>query len=327
MSITIYQSDRTTLRYTLDAVQTANLHQSLNGECTIDLTMPGRLIRNIELGDEIRLGDLYFDVTRLAKNGQPTSVSFGVSGEHISYVLSDMEMPEGEYSGTPSTILATILSGSGISVGTVSVSGTHSITFKSGTSRRTAMLQWATVCGAEISYYQRTVNFSAHVGSSSPVSLSSKENVKSLSVTADSRSNTQSYNVELSRLQHLGLGDEVTIAYNSLNLSVSSRVISLDYDPFHPMSISMVCGDYVPTYYEAVQDSLDGIEESIPEQIEDTLEIVLVRATEMDFQDWDLGAFSETLDTGEVVDYSVTFDVNGNPINITDGTHSCDIDW
>ena len=273
MSITIYSSGGT-LKYTLPAVQSANLHQSLNGECTFDLTMPGRLIKNVAMGDEIRLGDLYFNVTRLAKNGQPTNVSFGISAEHISYKLSDMEMPEGEYSGSPSTVLATILSGSGISVGTVSVSGTHSIIVKSGTSRRTAMLQWATVCGAEISYYQRTVNFTAHVGSSSPVSLSSKENVKSLSVTADSRSNTQSYNVELSRLQHLGLGDEVTIAYNSLNLSVSSRVISLDYDPFHPMAISMVCGDYVPTYYEAVQES---IEEEVEEATEEILEEVDAR--------------------------------------------------
>ena len=273
MSITIYSSGGT-LKYTLEAVQAANLHQSLNGECTFDLTMPGRLIKNIAMGDEIRFGNLYFDVTRLAKNGQPTSVSFGVYAEHISYSLSDMEMPEGSYSGSPSAVLATILSGSGISVGTVSVSGTHNISFKSGTSRRTAMLQWATVCGAEISYYQRAVNLTAHVGSSVPVSLSSKENVKSLSVTADSRSNTQSYNVELSRLQHLSLGDEVTIAYTSLNLNVSSRVISLDYDPFHPMAISMACGDYVPTYYEAVEET---VEEAVDEATEEILEEVDAR--------------------------------------------------
>lgn len=273
MSITIYSSGGT-MKYTLDAVQAANLHQSLNGECTFDLTMPGRLIKNVAMGDEIRFGDLYFDVTRLAKNGQPTSVSFGVYAEHISYSLSDMEMPEGDYSGDPATVLATILSGSGVSVGTVSVSGTHSITVKSGTSRRTAMLQWATVCGAEISYYQRTVNFTAHVGSSVPVSLSSRENVKSLSVTADSRSNTQSYNVELSRLQHLSLGDEVVITYVSLNLSALSRVISLDYDPFHPMAISMVCGDYVPTYYEAVEET---VEEAVDEATEEILDEVDAR--------------------------------------------------
>lgn len=326
MSITIYSSGGA-LKYTLDAVQASTLHQSLNGECTFDLNMPGRLIKNIDIGDEIRCGDLYFDVTRLSKNGQPTNVSFGVSAEHVSYCLSDMEMPEGEYSGSPSTVLATILSGSGISVGTVSVSGTQSITVKSGTSRRTAMLQWATICSAEISYYQRTVNFTAHVGSSSPVSLSGKENVKSLSYTEDSRSNTQSYSVELSRLQHLSLGDELSIAYTSLNLNVTTRVISLDYDPFHPMSISMVCGDYVPTYYEAVQKTVNEIEDSIPNQVEEQIDLVVIRAKEMNFSNWDNGSFAETLDDNTVVSYLVDFDGNGRPIKITDQDHTCDIIW
>ena len=331
MSVEIYASDRTTLKYTINAAQAANLHQSLAGECTFDLTMPGRLIKNIAVGDEIRAGDLYFDVTRLAKNGQPTGVSFGVSAEHISYVLTDMEMPEGEYTGTPSGVLGAILYGSGISAGTVSVSGTHTIQVKSGTSRREAMLQWATICGAEISYYQRTINFLPRVGSAVAVSLSDKENVKSLSVTLDSRSETQSYDLELSRLRNLSLGDAVTISYTSLNLSVSTRVIALDYDPFHPMSIRMTCGDYVPTYYEAVQDTMDSMEETFEESIatatEQTIEIVTIRAQEMDFTEWDNGYFSETLDNDDVVNYEVTFDLQGRPINITDGTHSCDIIW
>lgn len=285
MSVQIYASNHTTQKYNLPAAQAANLHQSLNGECTFDLTMPGRMIKNVAVGDEVRLGDLYFDVTRLAKNGQPTSVSFGVSCEHISYVLTDMEMPEGEYYGSVTEILDTILSGSGLSAGTVEVSGYHLIQVKSGTSRRQAMLQWATICGAEISYYQRSINFLSRVGSAVAVSLSDKENVKSLSVTMDSRSDTQSYSVELSRLRNLSLGDAVTISYSSLNLTVTSRVISLDYDPFHPMEISMTCGAYIPTYYEAVQGSIDDMEEEITDELEGMIDEAIANAMYADVGD------------------------------------------
>ena len=285
MSLTIYAANHTTLKYTLAAVQSSNLHQSLSGECTFDLTMPGRLIPNIAVGDEIRLGSLYFDVTRLAKNGQPTGVSFGVSCEHISYRLTDMEMPEGTYSGSPGTVLGTILSGSGLSVGMVDFVGTYSIDVKSGASRRETLLQWATVCDAEISYTDRKVNLTNRVGSAVPVNLSDKENVKSLSVTLDGRSDTQNYSVELSRLRNLSLGDAVTISYSSLNLSVTTRVISLDYDPFHPMSISMECGDYVPTYYEAVQDSIEEMEETITEDLDDMIDEAIANAIYADVGD------------------------------------------
>lgn len=258
MSLTIYASDKTTLKYTIDAVQASRLHQSLIGECTFDLTMPGRLVQNIAIGDEIRLGDLYFDVVRIGKSGQATGTPFTVSCEHISYELADMEQDAAHFSGDPAAVLATILDGTGFSVGTVTVTGDWSITINQATSKRDALQQWAAACGAEISYYQRSINFLARVGSAVAVNLSDKENVSSLSVTLDSRSDTQSYAVQLSRLQHLDLGDAVTITYTTLNLNMTTRVITLDYDPFHPWAISMVTGDYVPNFTNAVTAALEA---------------------------------------------------------------------
>ena len=258
MSLTIYASDKTTLKYTLTAVQASRLHQSLNGECTFELSMPGRLVRNIAIGDEIRLGDLYFDVVRIGKSGSAAGTPFSVSCEHISYALADIEQPAAHFSGSPADVLATILADTGFSVGTVTVTGSWSITINRTTSKRNALQQWAAACGAEISYSQRSINFLARVGSAVPVSLSEKENVKTISVTLDSRSATQSYSVELSRLQHLSLGDAVTITYSGLNINTTTRVISLDYDPFHPWIISMVTGDYVPNFTNAVTAALEA---------------------------------------------------------------------
>lgn len=235
MSITIYSSGGM-LKYTLPAIQTSRLHQSLNGECLFDFTMPGRMISGIAIGDQVRLGALWFYVCRIGKQTLTAGAEYSVSCEHVSYSLADVEQDAAHFSGTPAAVLGTILAGTGFSVGTVTVSGEWSITINQATNKRTALQQWAAECGAEISYSGMSINFLSRVGSSVPVNLSDAENVKSLSVTLDSRSSTQTYAVELSRLQTVGLGDAVNIRYSSLDLDVSTRVITLDYDPFHPWS-------------------------------------------------------------------------------------------
>ena len=257
MSITIYSSGGT-LKYTLPAIQASRLHQSLNGECLFDFTMPGRMISGISIGDQVRLGDLWFYVCRIGKQTLTAGAEFSVSCEHVSYSLADVPQDAAHFSGTPAAVLATILSGTGFSVGTVTVTGDWSITINQSTNKRTALQQWAAECGAEISYSGMSINFLSRVGSSVPVNLSDAENVKSLSVTLDSRSSTQTYAVELSRLQTVSLGDTVNIRYSSLDLDVSTRVITLDYDPFHPWLISMVTGDFIPNFTGAVSSALEA---------------------------------------------------------------------
>lgn len=255
--ITIY-SHIGVLKYTLPAIQSSTLHQSLNGECTFDFSMPGRLIPNIAIGDEVRLGDLYFTVVRIAKQTGVAGVAFGVSCEHVSYQLADELQTSAHFSGTVGSVLAEILDGTDFTVGRVEIPGTFSVTINNDTNKRAALQEWATVTGAELSYTGRAINFVTRVGSATPRVLSDAENVASLSVTLDSRSETQSYSVTLSRLQTLGLGDAVTIRYTSLALDTTTRVITLDYDPFHPWTISMVTGDHVPDFTGAVSSALEA---------------------------------------------------------------------
>lgn len=336
MAIIIYNSSATVRKAELTSAISTNLHQSLNGECTLDITAPGRMLPGVIPGDYVRMNALlYFTVSRVQKNSQIAGALFSVSCEHISYQLNEMEMPEGTYSGSVEAVLTTILLGTPLQVGYVDVSGTYSITVKSGANRRQVMQQWATITGAEISYNATQVNFRSHVGSSTPVLLSEAENVVSLSIQMDANSDSVNYGLELSRLQTLGLGDEVTIRYASLEVDTTTRVISLDYDVFHPWNISMECGAYVPTYYEQVNQELDSMGDDLEETIEETvntdvdqkLDLALVRAKKMDFNGWDSGSFYEILDNDVRVDYSVLFDAQSRPVMIVDGSHVCEVVW
>lgn len=343
MAIIIYNSSATVRKAELTSAISTNLHQSLNGECTLDITAPGRMLPGVIPGDYVRMDNLYFTVSRVQKNSQLAGALFSVSCEHISYLLNDLTMPEGTYSGSVSSVLGTILAGTPLSVGSVDVSGSFEIVVKSGANRRQVLQQWATITGAEISYNYTQVNFRAHVGSSTPVLLSEAENVVSLSIQMEAQSDSVNYSAELSRLQTLSLGDEVTIRYASLEVDTTTRVISLDYDYFHPWNISMQCGAYVPTYYEKVNDDFDDYDEIVDEKIEETkeeiteeivpaevdsqLELALIRAKEMNFSDWDKGSFYEVLDNDVQIDYTVLFDGQGRPILIVDGEHTCEIVW
>ena len=291
MSITIYANDKTTLKLTVGAVLSSSLHQSLNGECTFSLSMPGSRVPGVDLGDELRLGDLYFDVTRISRASQTAGALFSLSCEHISYILADANMPEGEITGTPAAGLTAILSGTGLSAGTVDVSGTQSMTVKEGMSRRDALQKWAAKCGAEISYTARQINLLGHVGSRVAVDLSETKNVKSLTVNLDSRSSSANYSVELSRLQQLGIGDELMIHYNSLEIWRLTRILALDYDPFHPMSVRMTCGRLMPTYYE--QNSLDM--SSLKEEVEEQVETVQEEVEDLDERKIEISDASEIL--------------------------------
>lgn len=335
MAIIFYNAAATVRKAELESAMSTRLHQSLNGECSLDVTMPGKLLPGIALGDHVRYNTLYFTVSRISRASQTAGALFSVSCEHISYLLNDITMPEGTYSGTVSSVLGTILNGTPLSVGIVDVSGSFEIVVKANTNRRQVLQQWASITGAEISYVYTQVNFKAHVGSSTAVELSEKENVKSLTIQMDSQSDSVSYSVELSRLQTLKLGDEVHIEYSTLEVDETTRVISLDYDVFHPWNISMQCGDYIPTYYDAVSEDLDELEEAVeetieeivPEEIASKLSLALVRASRMDFSGWDNGSFYEILDNGITVNYTVLFDALDRPILIVDGTHSCVIAW
>lgn len=343
MAIIIYNSSATVRKAELTSAISTNLHQSLNGECTLDITAPGRKLPGVILGDYVRMDALYFTVSRVQKNSQIAGALFSVSCEHISYVLNDITMPEGTYSGSVSSVLGTILAGTPLSVGAVDVSGSFEIVVTGNTNRRQVLQQWATITGAEISYTYTQVNFRSHVGSSTPVLLSEAENVVSLSIQMEAQRDSVNYSAELSRLQTLSLGDEVTIRYASLEVDTTTRVISLDYDYFHPWNISMQCGAYVPTYYEQVNDDFDDYEETVDEKIEETkeeitqeivpaeveakLELALLRAKEMNFSDWDNGSFYEILDNDVQIDYTVLFDAQSRPILIVDGEHTCEIVW
>lgn len=87
------------------------------------------------------------------------------------------------------------------------------------------------------------------------------KNVTDLSVTLDSRENTQSYEISLFKMADLEAGDEVNITYRPMGVSVDTRIVAITYNPFYRYTVRVEVGDYVPNLLAATTDRMEDIKQ------------------------------------------------------------------
>lgn len=347
MGSIIIESSQGALKATLTHVLRSTLHDSLSGEKTFSFQCLISDAPDVAPGDLVTYDGESYDVVRVSKrSGIPFSTE-DVSCEHISYRLLNFTVPAGTYTGTPPALMAVFIQGTGFTGVVEGLTAPVNLIFSSDTNVRAALVGLAAVSGGEMLYEGTTVNLVARIGSAIPVELSDKLNVETISATIDNRNSSQSYGFTFYRETVLGVGDAVSINYDSLGLHTSSRIISLDRDPFNPMHVNVVTGDFVPNFVNGTIDSFDDYEETFEETLEETkeeiidevteeivpaeidskLEVSLIRAKEMNFADWDNGSFYEILDNDVQINYTVLFDGQGRPVLIVDDEHICEIVW
>ena len=91
------------------------------------------------------------------------------------------------------------------------------------------------------------------------------KNVTDVSVTFDSRSATESYEVAFHKVADFAVGDEVQISFFPMHISARTRIIAMEYNPFYKYSIRVEVGSYKPT----ISDDLYRIEKSTSDNSED----------------------------------------------------------
>lgn len=317
-----------TLKATLPRVLQAQYHDSISGEKTFSCRVRRSSVPTVDVGDVLTYAGESYDVVRLSVQSASPAALADLGCEHISYRLNDVVVAAGTYSGTPSALLSGFLSGTGFSAGTVQRTSSVTLIFGSDTNVRAALVGLAAMSHGELEYSGTTVSLLTHIGSTVYVDLSDKKNVESISATLDKRSDSQSFSVTLYKETSLGLGDAVRIDYDSLGLHETSRVISREVDPFNPLHLRIITGDYVPNFVNATSDAREEIVEEIPEQIEEAISQVFLKVAELDFSGWDSGYFTETLEDETVNGFLVDFDASGKPIKVTDGEgFETDVVW
>lgn len=260
MEIEIYQG--TSKLYVFPCVLSASLTDRLSGERTLDFSVLASRSQKLVPGMTARLDGQVYNIVRVARqlsNGLPITTA---QCEHISYLLNDEQynLVTFVYEGTPLGGLNRLLSGTPFSVGVCEAAADVEVAFTEGTlNRRNALMRFIDACGCEVEYDEYKINLRKHRGSTVRKVLMDGKNVTNLSVTLDSRENTQAYEISLFKMADLEAGDEVNITYRPMGVAVDTRIVAITYNPFYRYAVRVEVGDYVPNLLAAATDRMEGI--------------------------------------------------------------------
>ena len=262
MQIDIYQG--TSKLYDFHSVLSASLVDRLSGERTLDFSVLASRSQKLLPGMTVWLEGQAYTIVRVARqitNGLPITTA---QCEHISYLLNDeqYDLVTFVYEGTPLGGLNRLLSGTPFSVGVCEATTNVEVAFTEGTlNRRNALMRFIDACGCEVEYDGYKINLRKHRGSTVRKVLMDGRNVTDLSVTLDSREDTQSYEISLFKMADLEAGDEVNITYRPMGVAVDTRIVAITYNPFYRYTVRVEVGDYVPNLLAAATDRMEGIKQ------------------------------------------------------------------
>lgn len=235
--------------YSIKSVMSCSVCDSLNGEFTLNLSVPTSMAPEMLIGHLVLWEGQYFHIVQLKKNIQKKLHISAVSCEHISYVLNNEEyqIAEFEFKGSPTDGLAELLKGTPFSVGVVEFTDELKIRINQKTTRRKAVMQLIAILGGEIEYDGYAINIRVHRGNTERRNLMDSEHITDLSVSYDSREGTASYDLSLYKKSDISVGDEVKIRYKPLGIEVGTRIIEIQYNPYNSRTVKITVGSYKPT--------------------------------------------------------------------------------
>lgn len=260
--IEIYNSAGT-LQCSFPRVLSASLCDKLSGERTLSFSVLASRSQPLSVGMTAKLDGQFYTVVRVSKKiagGFPVTTA---QCEHITYLLNEEQynLVTFVFEGTPADGMTQLLSGTPFSAGVIEATGRVECAFtdQSPLSRRSALMRFIDACGCEVEYDGYKINLRRHRGSTVRKHLMDGENVTDLTVTIDSRENTQSYEISLFKMADLQAGDEMNITYTPMGVNVDTRIISIEYDPFYRYTVRVEVGDYVPNLLASTATQLDRV--------------------------------------------------------------------
>ncbi|MDR0986801.1 MAG: hypothetical protein LBL98_03795 [Ruminococcus sp.] len=240
------------------------LLDSLDGRCTLDVTIMNELVANVAVND---LMNLYIDekddtgtvistltyrfiirqIHRFKGDGGHQAT---ISGEQLTFILNDTAYDLTgikEEGNTAEAILMLILLHTPIIPGDISdFPGSYTYILDKTASRREVLMDFINMLQGEIEYDGKMVNVKAHRGSETFVKIMDGKTVTSLSVTETAE--RKFFDVSFYKKTSLHTGDNVHIIYKPLGIDYLTRIVSISYNPFNRRDMSLEVGYYGPEY-------------------------------------------------------------------------------
>lgn len=249
------------LLQSIDKVMSSSLRDSLDGELTFNFSTLAAKGEFINIGCVAEFQHNYYNIVRVSKKISSGVMIVSASCEHISYTLNDdqYQIKDFDFTGFPADGLNKLLVGTQFSAGTVEFTNSFTMKINQKATRRAALMQLIAILGGEIEYESHFIHIRKHRGSTTVKDILKTKNVTDISVTYESRGGTASYEIALGKGMDCIVGDEVKIVFSPLGINTETRIIAIEYNPFHLYNIKLNVGDYKTT----INDSLYSMTESV----------------------------------------------------------------
>ena len=162
--------------------------------------------------------------------------------------------------GTPAAILSAILSDTEFAAGTVEFTDVVTYSAQEKKSRRGLLVQFAEYLGGELVFSGFTVSIVRQRGNATPRDLIAEGCISVISKTLDKTvldetgNPTVSYECAAFNPAPLSLGDVVLLDYESLDIDITLRIVSLTTDPYNKYEASFSVSNVVPAIEDAAYE-------------------------------------------------------------------------
>ena len=249
----------------IDDVLSATRTEIINSDNTLSfsvlLTKQNTALFNAT--NVVELDGDYFDIAKYKKGqSEDGRLTCDVDCEHVSYRLNNSTYDK-EYfteTGTPSAILSTILSGTGFSAGMVEFIDTVAYSAQEKKSRRGLLVQFAEYLGGELVFSGFTISIIKRRGNTTPRDLIEEGCILVISKTLDKTTlndngnPTVSYECTAFDPAPLTLGDVVLLDYETLDIDVTLRIVSLTTNPYNKYDVSFSVSNVVSAVEDAAYE-------------------------------------------------------------------------
>lgn len=239
---------------------TATIKRVVNGEFTFSFDAFESELKSeyFDTNNNLVIDNQTFDI-KYIEQSHDIDVKYSIQCEHVNYRMEDG--PENLYTaygflGTPTQILANILSGTEFSVGTVEYTEIIGLVVNTEITRKGLIYELANLLGGEVEYTNKgfSINILNTIGQDNGFQVRFGKNLKGIRKIIDSRGGLKTtYDVDLIQLKNsheyisqqlqdlevVGAGDTIRIIDEVIGLDVQNRIVSIEYNPIFSINMNL----------------------------------------------------------------------------------------
>ena len=280
--ITIYDESKSEV---FDKIIDVLIKKEINGQYTLDaeLLVLKEQMSIIKRGNKLLVDNEIFVIEEYTINHNfGEKIEYSIFAEHISYLL--LNQPLGIFSEDEKTytlpareLIELVLLGSEFTLRN-SLDKTASVNLKKDMNKKEALLKIANAYEAELSFEGLSIDFLETIGQNNGYEFNYSFNLKE--VTVNHHKEGIEYSIDFAELASLpkyaylgfvNLGDTVIVKDEVLKLDITTRIMSITYNPIRRINSNVVLGNrlnFIKEEIESKKEILEKLEELEKKQAE-----------------------------------------------------------